>query len=95
MFLGFLLLVFGFLVFMGCAGHLRQWLHFIPQKQFIFYCVGWYIGFSALLIDIVYNGASCSLWIIFLALVLPVVCYHALRALKRFVQWALGGLQKL
>ena len=38
---------------------------------------------------------SCSLRIIFLALVLPVVCYHALRALKRFVQWALGGLQKL
>ena len=92
MFLLFLLLVFGFVVFLGNMGHLCQKLNLAPSPRLFFYFIGWYIVAAALLIDIIYNRASCSLRIIFLGFLAPIVIYEILRLLRRWLSWSFNGL---
>ena len=92
MFLLFLLLAFGFVVFLGIMGNLCKKLNLAPSPRLFFYFIGWYIGAAALLIDIVCNRASCSLRIILIGLLAPIVIYEILRLLRRFLSWSFNGL---
>ena len=89
------LLIFGFVLFLGVMGNLFHKLAiFQDKRKFVFYCVGWYVAAAAILIDICYNRASCSLRIVLIGFFAPIVLWEVLRLLRRFVIWALKGLQR-
>ena len=92
MFIVILLLIFGFVVFLGNMGHLCQKLNLAPSPRLFFYFIGWYIAVAVLLIDVIYNGASCSLRIIFLGFLAPIVLFELLRLLRRWLSWSFKGL---